>query len=248
MMRSARIIEKRFHEDGFVVIRRPFSSEESRYIQEKLHDFVRTQAHLLKPGEVYFEEGPSKAVKSIHHLDSYSDYFRRIMADDRLLERVQGLFPDAQIIPEAVMFFAKMAGAGSVTHSHQDNAFQHWLPPDALTVTLAIDESDPTNGPLICRKGSHKLGVLPHCSSGVMGLSRTLIDSVDVEAYPEVALCMKPGDVAFHHVNTVHRSEANRSSRHRRQLGIGYRSSKASRDSKAYERYIKEPEQLHAKA
>ncbi|MSO21741.1 MAG: hypothetical protein EXQ58_00500 [Acidobacteria bacterium] len=167
------------------------------------------------------------------------------MTDPRILEVVQAIFPGSPILPKAVMFFAKQAESGSVTPAHQHNVFQHWAPPEALAVTLSVDESTPANGPLICLKGSHKLGVLPHRQSGVMGFSRTLDSPVDTQLYPEVPLCMKPGDVALHHINTIHRSESNQSRYHRRQRAISYRSSRAQRDEQSFQRYLKDLDQLH---
>ena len=80
-----------------------------------------------------------------------------------------------------------------------------------LFCTIAVDESTPENGALTVQSGSHKIGRLPHCASGVMGFSQTLIEPVSVDDYPEVQLCMQPGDICLHHTNTIHYSGANNS-------------------------------------
>jgi hypothetical protein len=73
-----------------------------------------------------------------------------------------------------------------------------------------------------------------------------LISPVSTVEYPEVQLCMKPGDLAVHHVETVHRSGPNRTDRSRRQLGLGYRSSLAKANEQAKAQYHKDLQTLHA--
>jgi phytanoyl-CoA hydroxylase len=238
-------VSQEFHKNGFAIVPELFSRAEMTVVTQQIEDFIRDVVPSLKPGDVYFEGTASKSIKAAHNMEAYSEYFRGLMGEPRILDLVQAIFPHGTAIQESTMFFAKMAGVGSVTPAHQDNAFQHWNPPEALTITLAVDASTSANGPLICLRGSHKLGVLPHRQSGVMGFSRTLIDPVDEQIYPRVSLCMQPGDVAIHHINTIHLSERNTSSNHRRQLGMAYRSSRAQRDEEGYQRYLSDLERLH---
>jgi ectoine hydroxylase-related dioxygenase (phytanoyl-CoA dioxygenase family) len=241
-------IAQQFHQDGFAIVRGLFSPDELAALESHLQEHIQTVVPRLKPGEVYYEDAPGKPIKSIFFLDRDVPCFRQLMGDPRLLEIMQAIYAGANVIQESVMFFGKAARVGSVTPPHQDNAFQCWQPPEALTATLALDESTPDNGVLICQKGSHKAGLLPHRPSGVMGFSQTLIEPLDTVAYPEVQLCMKPGDVSLHHINTVHRSGPNRTDRSRRQFGIGYRASRAQRDEVRRAKYKEALEKLHAQA
>jgi len=75
----------------------------------------------------------------------------------------------------------------------------------------------------------------------------TLDDPVDTTRFPEVHLCLQPGDIALHHIAVIHRSEANLSDRSRRQLGMGYYSSLARKNEAAVARYKKMLEELHAR-
>jgi phytanoyl-CoA hydroxylase len=236
---------KQFHNDGFVVIRRVFSGDEIAELERELQSFIEHMVPTLKVGQVYYEDSPSKPLKALHRIEEHSDYFRLLLTDMRILPVARAIFRLGEIIPEAVSFFAKLADAGSETPPHQDNTFQCWEPPEALTVTIAIDESTSANGVLICHRGSHKLGLLPHRPSGVLGFSRTLVGGVDIEAYPEIQLCMKPGDLAVHHINTIHRSGPNKTSRNRRQLAIGYRSSQAQKNLEGFRQYMQDLEKLH---
>jgi phytanoyl-CoA hydroxylase len=240
-----REIANQFQDDGCVVVRGVFSAEEIAAVANQVDDLIRTVVPRLRPGDVYFEDGPSRLVKSFFRLEQHSALFRNLMSDDRLLEIVRSILPSGEIVQEAVSYFGKPARDGSVTPPHQDNFFQHWDPPLALTVTVSIDASTPENGALICAKGSHRQ-LFPHHPSGVMGFSMTLDEPVDTTKYPEQHLCLEPGDIAIHHIAVIHRSEANRSDRSRRQLAIGYRSSLAKKNEEAAARHKRLLEELHA--
>lgn len=239
-------IARTFEQDGFSIVRQLLSSNEVAEIERQLADYIANVAPRLSSGEVYYEDSPQKPVKAMHGLNRHSEFFANLRAHPKILQLVRAIWPQGEILQEAVSYFGKPAKDGSVTPPHQDNYFQHWAPPLALTVTISVDESTPENGALIVAKGSHKQ-LFPHHASGVMGFSMTLDDPVDTQRYPEVHLALKPGDIALHHIAVIHRSEANRSDRSRRQLAIGYRSSLAKKDEAAAERHKRMLEELHAK-
>jgi hypothetical protein len=244
------VIARQFNEDGCGVVRGLFSLDEIQVMETHLDEFIRDVVPGLAAGDVYFEDAPEgsslRPIKSIFRLEEHSQFFRRLMTDNRLINIACAIFPDAEIKPIGAFFFGKPAHSGSVTPPHQDNAFQNLVPPEAVVATISIDEATPLNGVLTCQRGSHRIGVLPHRPSGIMGFSQTLIEPLDTNLYPEVQLCMKPGDVALHHTNVVHRSDGNTTDRSRRQLGIQYYSSRAQRDVAAWERYQQEVRKLHA--
>jgi ectoine hydroxylase-related dioxygenase (phytanoyl-CoA dioxygenase family) len=237
-----------FHRDGFVIVRQLYTRAEIDEVARQLEQYLREIVPTLPTGDAYFEDSPAKPVKSLFRMEQRSPFFNKLMGDARVLDLLRVIWPGDDVIQESVMFFGKPAGDGSDTPAHQDNTFQCWDPPLSLTATIAIDESTPENGALVCQKGSHTIGLMPHRPSGVMGFSRCLIEPVDTTRYPEVQLCMKPGDVALHQIQTVHRSGPNRSSKSRRQLGIGYRSSRAARDQVKFEKYQQDLKKLHETA
>lgn len=240
---------RRFWDDGCVVVRGVFPADAVGELERELDRYLRDVVPTLGGKDVFFENPPSTAIKSAFRLHERSDTFQRLMEDPRLLAILEALLPDGQVLPTlGVMYFAKAARDGSVTPAHQDNGFQHWQPPLAVTLTIAVDRSTPDNGVLTCNQGSHRLGLLPHRQSGVLGFSRCLAEPIDERRYPPIQLCMEPGDVAIHSVETVHYSGANTSARPRRQIGIGYRSSVAQRDEAAHARYLQELEAFMAAA
>jgi phytanoyl-CoA hydroxylase len=245
MIADPKAIAARFNADGYAVVRGVFSKEEVAEIERQLAECLRTVVPTMGAGDVYYEDSPDKPIKSVFRLDRHVPFFQRLMAEERLLRIMRAIFVGADVLQVATAFFGKAARSGSITPPHQDNAFQNLQPPEDLVCTIAIDESTPANGVLTVQEGSHTLGMLPHQASGVMGFSQTLIKPVDTTQYPEVQLCLKPGDICLHHTNTIHRSGPNTTTKSRRQLGIIYRSARAKRDEVGWAKYQAELKRLH---
>ena len=228
---------KQFWEDGYIVIPGFFSSADLRRIEPELEAYVRDVAPQLKVGEIHYENPPSKAIKSMFRMQDHADFFRQLAYDDRLIGLMRAIFPEGEVICRDVGFFGKAAREGSITPPHQDNAFNFWTPPYGLKASLALDPATPENGAMWVQKHSHKLGLLPHRPSGVLGFSQSLVEPVDTQEYPEAQLCMQPGDLALHHTDCIHRSEANHTDQARRMLSFIYRSSVAVRDESRFAEY-----------
>jgi len=236
-----------YNRDGFVIVRQLFSANEIAEMAAYLQQAVDALPPDVEAGKVYFDDSSPKRVKAYHRLNEDLECFERLLTDPRIIEILQAIWPGDEVVQGGnVSMFDKPSASSGDTPGHQDNTFQCWDPALALTVTIAIDESTPDNGPLICQKGTHQLGMLEHRFSGTVGFSRELVDPIDEEPYPNVKLCMKPGDMAIHHILSIHSATVNDSGRPRRQVGIGYISSRARRDEAAYAQYQKDLDALHA--
>ncbi|MCX5661727.1 MAG: phytanoyl-CoA dioxygenase family protein [Planctomycetota bacterium] len=229
---------RRYHEDGFAVARGVFSLAEIAAVIAELDSYIAEHAATLPPADIHFEAGPGKAIKSMFRLHERRPFFDRLQNDPRIMAMMRAIFPGGDVVADGVIYFGKPAREGSVTPVHQDNAFQCWKPPLELTATIALDESTPENGALTIARGSHRLGLLPHKLSGVAGFSRCLVEPIDPGKFPDVMTCLKPGDMVFHSVDAVHGSNANRTDRPRRQMGVSYHSTLAARDEAERERYL----------
>ena len=113
-----------------------------------------------------------------------------------------------------------------------------------VAATLALDEATKDNGTIVCLKGSHTSPILPHRPSGVTGASLGLVDAPDLNRHSEVPLCMMPGDLSLHHVNVIHRTGPNRTSKNRRNLGFAYHSSRSLRNEAAVSQYERDLKQF----
>ena len=238
-------IKSRFHEDGFVVVRGFFSTQELASIESGLADIVQHVAPTLPKGDVYYEDTDAQAIKSMFRLEQHSETFSTLREHPRLLDLARAVYDDPVMELESVMFFGKVAHSGSQTPHHQDNFYQCFEPPDAMRITIALDSSTAANGPLICQKGSHRLGILPHQPSQVLGFSQVLIEPPDKTRYPDVKICLEPGDICLHATNTVHHSGPNRTDRSRRQLAIECRATRVRQNEQMLADRRKVVERLH---
>src|SRR5690349_9748810 len=129
---NAKQIAQEFNENGYAIVRGVFSREEIAEIEKELAAFIRDVVPGLKAGDVYFEDSPDKPIKSIFRLHEHSDFFKRLLADERLLGIMREIFAGADVVQHSTAFFGKAARSGSVTPPHQDNGFQNLVPPDDL--------------------------------------------------------------------------------------------------------------------
>jgi len=236
-------IAQAYHQNGFEIVRGLFSADDLRRVATEVQRYLDEELAAPEPGELQYEDAATKSLRCVFRMEQRSDYFRKLLGDPRLVRIVEELFGGAEVIGDSVMLIDKAPHAAYEFPYHQDNAYQFRDPPEAVAATLALDAATAENGTIACLKGSHTLGVLPHQPSGVRGASLGLVAAPDIVTYPEVALSMRPGDLALHHVNVIHRTGPNQTADHRRNLGFAYHSSRAKRDDEAnagYHRHLKE--------
>ena len=241
-------IAQSYHQNGFEIVKGLFSAQKLKEIVLELQHYLDEQISAADPGEVYYEDPGmgAKPVRCVFRMHQRSEYFFRLMGNPRLIGVVQALFGGFEVIQDGVMLIDKAPRAAYEFPCHQDNAYQFWNPPDAVAATLALDEATLETGAIVCLKGSHTLGILPHEKSGVRGASLGLVDEPDTVRFPEVTLTLRPGDLALHHVNVIHRTGPNHTDRQRRQLGFAYHSSQAVLDHEASARYQRHIEKVNA--
>jgi ectoine hydroxylase-related dioxygenase (phytanoyl-CoA dioxygenase family) len=136
----------------------------------------------------------------------------------------------------AVESFNKPARVGSAVPSHQDNAYFCQSPPDVLTVWVALDVTDESNGAVCYVPGSHKEGLRPHRASLVAGNSIGLADPPD-SSVTEFCAVLSPGDVVIHHCEVIHHSGPNFGDRPRRGLLLVYRGEHTQTDPRLQAKY-----------
>jgi hypothetical protein len=105
---------------------------------------------------------------------------------------------------------------------HQDNVYWPELPPEQITMWIAIDDADESNGCMWVLPGSHKPGIVPH-TRGATGWE------VTEEMLPTLFPGLKPlqcpvrsGGALVFHGNVLHKSEPNRSDRNRWALVLDF--------------------------
>ena len=100
--------------------------------------------------------------------DTQCPSFRRVIADPRLVERVEAILGQPKPLLLLEQCFMKPPEVGSAKPFHQDNYFFEVDPTDAVvTAWLALDDATIPNGCLEYLSGSHVHGIQPHSSEGL---------------------------------------------------------------------------------
>jgi phytanoyl-CoA hydroxylase len=133
----------------------------------------------------------------------------------------------------------KVPHGGTKTPPHQDNFYFCLEPPDAVTAYIPLDPHTPDNGGMCFVPKSHLQGTIMHTKSKVPAFSSGLDNhSFDEEFLYKVDA--RPGDVSFHHCNTIHLAPPNVSDMHRHAVSIrinGVRARMSPEMKARYEEY-----------
>ncbi|XP_033746848.1 phytanoyl-CoA dioxygenase domain-containing protein 1 homolog isoform X2 [Pecten maximus] len=133
------------------------------------------------------------------------------------------IFSGPDIVCWSTDLFPKDPGSGKSCGWHQDSTYIGMDPPDALTVWVALTDSDKENGCVEFSSKSHLNGQFDHTNT-MSDKSMLLYGQeipVDVDKSTAVLAELTAGQASVHHVMTVHSSEPNNSER--RRIGVALR-------------------------
>ncbi len=227
--------KSQFDQNGFVVIPRFFEPDEIKELEAGLARFLRDVAPQASKAEVMYEDPANPAsLKQANCLQREPSFHKLMHATGKARGLAELLIGPAA--PQQCEYFGKPPGHSTPTPPHQDGFYFCLEPNLACTLWIPLDVVDADNGALSYVRGSHRLGVLPHRVTSVLGFSQGLVpDPADLG---EAVLCAaRPGDILVHHSLTIHYAGSNRSERHRRSIGCVFFSEAAKPDEPARERY-----------
>jgi phytanoyl-CoA hydroxylase len=204
---------KEYAEQGFSIIRDVIPRE---LLEE-------TAAHVDWLTRKY----PDLRPEHFHHPLIRNDAFwARLVSDPRLVD-IAEFFLGPDLACFTAHYICKPPFNGQPVLWHQDGAYWTLSPMEALTVWLAVDESNTDNGCLRMIPGSHELPL--HKPSSRTDTDNMLFSASDEDLVQEwidkrgvVDIELRPGDVSIHHPHLLHYSEANTSAKRRCGLDIGY--------------------------
>ena len=120
-------------------------------------------------------------------------------------------------------FFLKQPHDGSVVPWHQDTQYWPLKPAKAVTVWLALYDTDEKNGAMKIVKGSHKEVIFNHHINKAKNLVLNQEVSDDQFDHSDiVSLNLKAGEISLHDDGLLHGSEANNSNRRRCGITMRY--------------------------
>jgi len=220
---------RQYQDDGFLVLRRVFTDEEIDCLAaeaEQLyqrHELIDTQnircrwQNHAETGECRFD-----CFDPVIDIGPVCRYFAY---DDRILDVLRAIYQDdAHLFKDKLIF----KPPGAIGYDlHQDYIGWPGFPESFVTVLVAIDPTDATNGATEVFRGYHQNGYL----SPRDGEYHRLPDDA-VDAANGCMLELDSGDMAIFSGFTPHRSAPNTSDRWRRQLYLSYNAGRDGGDQR----------------
>lgn len=167
------------------------------------------------------EEREGTSLIAMHDLQLYSEAYRQMVEDPRLVTPVTQLIGrDVEL--HHTTLHAKPPDRGSPFPMHQDWAFykHHGGPYQYIDALVHVDDVPSEKGPLQFTEGSHEFGALEH-NEGEGQTPHLPPDEYYLDDATEVPA--EAGDVILMSYHTIHGSDRNLSDEMRRLVRVGYR-------------------------
>jgi phytanoyl-CoA hydroxylase len=221
-----------FGRDGYVLIPGFLCGTELEELNRELGRYITERVPQLPRTDVYYEDRSDPAtLKQLARIKQHDAYFARLIEQPKWTGLAEALLED-EVVGQELEWFNKPPRVGKFTPPHQDGYYFMLEPNEAVTLWLALDPVDESNGCVRYIPGSHRKGLRPHARTQVLGFSQGISDYVDADRDVEVPMVAQPGDLLVHHAVTVHRADGNPSQRHRRSLGMIFYAARARQDAR----------------
>lgn len=224
-------VKAEFDRDGYIVLRGFIDSAELFTLQNELDRYINQVVPTLPGADVMYEvKGDSTTLKQLARMRQHDRFFDALIKQPKWQRLAETLLGEAAI-PQELEWFNKPAAIGKPTPPHQDGYYFMLEPNRAVTMWLALDHVDESNGCMRYIPGSHLTGMRPHGRTEVLGFSQGIVDFGAADRAAEIPIHAQPGDLLVHHSMTIHRATANASNRSRRSLGFVYYGKNARQDA-----------------
>lgn len=235
-MESFDTLRDRFDADGFVIVRGLFTHAETDEIKAQIDRYIREVVPKLPKEAAFFDDyARSETLRKMQALDRRDPWFTNFMNHGKHVPMLEHFLRD-KFSPQGLEWFDKLPFDQNATPAHQDGYYWNRKPNIACSLWIALDPVDRENGCLWYARSSHKLGILPHEASGVLGFSQGLKD-FDVKNFDAVPIELSPGDAVAHHASTIHWTGVNRTPRHRRAISTFCFGASTVLDEEGHARY-----------
>lgn len=209
-----------FNRDGVIVIRQLMPLDVIRDCLEAISTY-KDFGSAIEKGDAVLDEPTADGTQHLKYFQNINVYvpaFRKLF-NSRIFAVSRALL-NQEVYINGTGLHDKAPRYGTLTPLHQDNFYRCLAPPHSVTAYIPLEKQDRDNGELHYLKGSHKMGTIRHEQSTTKAFSSGIegFDYKDSDLYRPGLM---PGDVAFHHTDTLHGADANKSDRHRRAVAIG---------------------------
>src|SRR3954451_5512744 len=225
--------KREYEENGFVVVKGLFSSEEVERYREH---FMTLRKHGTYPGDTagvdVKSNDPLKRYPRMIHMHRWDELSLQWMIDERINACLSGLLGREPYAVQTMLYFKPGGARGQALH--QDNFYLRAQPGTCMAAWMALDDCEEENGCIQIVPGSHKWPLLctEKADTSVSFTDVTVPVPEDQEVRPVI---MEAGDVLFFNGTLVHGSFPNTSKdRFRRALIGHYIEGSAEQVSKFY--------------
>lgn len=202
-----------FHRDGYLPVGVVITADElaaARVAYDRIFAATEKPSSYRDLGQR--ADGQSKgAVLQIIDMWKLDEVFKQLLFKPDTLDIIEGLLgtSDIRLFHDQALF--KPALHGDEVPWHQDNGYWKFDPPNAISLWMALDDADESNGCMRFIAGSHKRGQTGHEQREFVSLLHA--DADDALAIP---VPVAAGSAVIHHCQTLHNTKPNFSTRQRR--------------------------------
>jgi hypothetical protein len=208
-----------YQKNGFLILRKVFSSTEMQALNAESERLLTERKDLIHPRNLrcrympHYQTGES-LFEVFDPINDISPLCEQITHDARIMGYLESIYGGpASLFKEKLIF--KPAGAKGY-QLHQDiPAYWPGFPKSFVTILIPLDSCSPENGCTEVFKGYHH----SHLSTSPQDY---MLPEDIVDQSRKVNLILEPGDIAFFHGLTPHRSEPNKTSGMRRTFYVSY--------------------------
>lgn len=211
--------KKAYDEDGYVIIKNFFSTEEVDLIYQ-----TSVQDNVISRKSFDFNDSKGLRTKLALWYTPQDDVYGLYSRCERMVNAVEMILGGAPAHYHSKLM-QKEPRVGGAWEWHQDYGYWYnngFLFPDMVSVMLALTPANIENGCLQVLKGSHKMGRVEHGKAGEqVGANMEKVEEAS-KRMELVYVELEPGDTLFFHCNVLHRSDSNNSNSSRWSLISAY--------------------------
>tara|TARA_B110000438_G_C15714975_1_gene607066 strand:+ start:71 stop:847 length:777 start_codon:yes stop_codon:yes gene_type:complete len=222
----------KYKEEGYLLFPSFLSQDEVQECQERIGNYIQKIVPEIPGTEVFYEDkNDDSSLKQLQRMHEHDPWFHQLF-NGKPKQLAQELLGN-DVITKNLQYFNKPPKIGAATPPHQDGFYFKLDSPRALTMWLALNNTDEENGCVRYVTGSHLKGMREHSLTGTLGFSQGISDyGNEDDRLNEVPVPASKGDLIVHDSLTIHLAGKNLSeNRPRRAIGFIFYSSDAKENS-----------------
>jgi phytanoyl-CoA hydroxylase len=212
--------KERFVEDGYIVARGLFGTDEVARLREHFMTLRRRGSHEHDlVGAEPTSRDPLRRYPRMAQMHRWDDATLRWMLDRRIRDWLTDLLGTEPYAVQSMLYFKPPGSRGQALH--QDNFYLRADPGTCMAAWMALDRADEDNGCMLVVPGSHRWPILCTAKADTK-LSFTDVTVPMPDGQQAEPVRMDPGDVLFFHGSMVHGSTPNTTDDRFRRALIGH--------------------------